>query len=604
MSTKDFWVAGISRGHNAAVCLLKNGELVFAIEEERLSRKKYDGGPYAALMKVKEYTDKLDYLIITHTQPLYLAAKVDFSGDDVYTGLARKMNLIDRRDEWGGEHPQVIEISDQHHKMHAACGFYRSGFDSAAVVIADGAGSQLYYKDQMSGDQTIWEYETIMEASYPAAFRTRYKHMGCRDVIFPQYDDKHSGDTIGEPGNEIEMMIDDRGGITKTYEAVTQYLGWQPIEAGKTMGLFPYGGPRDDLPDFFDTHAGAPGSFNRNVFTPNTPNGAFVNSMFYHRFNPEQADAEAANYEVSKMQIARDVAYKVQVETQEEMLKLIRKAVEKTGNRNIVLTGGYALNCVCNYWLLDQLKDEEINLYVEPVSNDAGTAIGAALYHHYMVKNDEEKRPYGKTLYLGPDHIVENEQVKALLPEGATIYDAKDKDIVKLLRDKNIVTIFQGRCENGPRALGNRSILFDPTFEDGKDFVNLVKNREYFRPFAGTVLAEDADEWFEMRGMKDSPFMMYAVNCKPGVKEKIPSITHVDDTCRIQTVTKEENENYYNLIKEFKKETGIPVLFNTSFNLGGEPLVESIEDAINTLENSDIEYLYLPTIGKVVKVPN
>jgi carbamoyltransferase len=107
-----------------------------------------------------------------------------------------------------------------------------------------------------------------------------------------------------------------------------------------------------------------------------------------------------------------------------------------------------------------------------------------------------------------------------------------------------------------------------------------------------------------MRGMKDSPFMMYAVNCKPGVKEKIPSITHVDDTCRIQTVTKEENENYYNLIKEFKKETGIPVLFNTSFNLGGEPLVESIEDAINTLENSDIEYLYLPTIGKVVQVPN
>ena len=169
---------------------------------------------------------------------------------------------------------------------------------------------------------------------------------------------------------------------------------------------------------------------------------------------------------------------------------------------------------------------------------------------------------------------------------------------------KNIVTIFQGRSENGPRALGNRSILFDPRFEDGKDFVNNVKNREYFRPFAGSILAEDAHEWFDLRGMDESPHMMYAVNCQDGIAEKIPSIIHIDGTCRIQTVTEEQNPLYYKLIKEFKDQTGCPILFNTSFNLGGDPLVETLEDAIWTLQNSKIEYLYLPEFKKLVKVEN
>ena len=155
-----------------------------------------------------------------------------------------------------------------------------------------------------------------------------------------------------------------------------------------------------------------------------------------------------------------------------------------------------------------------------------------------------------------------------------------------------------------PRALGNRSILYDPRDPDGKDHVNKVKRREYFRPFAGTILAEDVHEWFDLRGMEDSPHMMYAVNCQEGVAEKIPCIIHVDNTCRIQTVTKEENENYYNLISEFKKQTGVPIVFNTSFNLGGEPLVETLDDAFNTLQQSDIEYLYLPEFGKLLYFGN
>jgi carbamoyltransferase len=164
--------------------------------------------------------------------------------------------------------------------------------------------------------------------------------------------------------------------------------------------------------------------------------------------------------------------------------------------------------------------------------------------------------------------------------------------------------MFQGRSENGPRALGNRSILFDPTFEDGKDFVNLVKHREYFRPFAGSILYEHAHEWFDMRGMDQSPHMMYAMNCQPGIAEKIPSIIHVDGTCRIQTVKREQNPHYYDLINEFYKVSGMPILFNTSFNLGGEPLVETLDDAVRTLANSLMEYLYLPEYGVIIEVKN
>jgi len=170
------------------------------------------------------------------------------------------------------------------------------------------------------------------------------------------------------------------------------------------------------------------------------------------------------------------------------------------------------------------------------------------------------------------------------------------------MTSKNIVAMFQGRSENGPRALGNRSLMFDPTFVDGKDFVNEIKHREYFRPFAGSILEEDVHEWFDLRGMPNSPHMMYAVNCQPGVEEKIPAIIHVDGTCRIQTVNREDNPHYYDVIKAFKAKTGVPIIFNTSFNLGGEPLVETLEDALWTLSQTGIDYLYLPEYNKLITV--
>lgn len=597
INKKPLWIAGIARGHNAGVCLLKDGEIVFSIEEERLTRQKYDGGPFASMLKIKEYTDKLDYLVVAHTQGLNEnCGRIDFTGDDMYTGFARKIGLISRNKNVY-DHPQVIDLSNMHHKLHAACAFYRSGFKEAVSLVVDGAGTYIHLN--VNDDNILtWEVESIFECSYPARFKTVYKHLATRGPLRGTLVDEFDSTMYGEPGYH-ELLLTDTAGIVKVYEAVTQYCDFMAIEAGKTMGLFPYGKPNKDIPEFYHNDMKYPLS-NKNLFVPNYPNGAFVNQLLY-----PQLEASGEDDDLSKLQNRRDMAYACQHETQKMVLNLIKKAVKDTGYKNVVLSGGYGLNCVANYYYLDHLKDEGINLYVEPISNDAGTAMGAAMMFHRTITEDITSKPQATTLYLGPDQKYTLDQINDLTSSiNGEVVDSTHLDVVDLLIKKNIVAIFQGRSENGPRALGNRSILFDPRVPDGKDFVNQVKHREYFRPFAGTILKEHVHDWFDLRGMDESPTMMYAVNCQAGVEEKIPSIIHVDGTCRIQTVTPEQNQHYYDLINEFYKKTDVPILFNTSFNLGGDPLVETLQDALETLSKSDIEYLYLPEYQKLIIVKN
>jgi len=596
---KTGWIAAIARGHNAGVCLLKDGEIVFSIEEERLSRHKYDGGPYASMIKILEYTDKLDYLVIAHTQKLKdTAGRVDFTGDDVYTGLARKMGLIDRKANIY-EHPQVIDLSFMHHKLHAACAFYRSGWEDAVALIVDGAGTfiDIQYADK---PMTVWEVESIVDCSYPSNFKTLFKNYGTKDPVPGMYWDKLDSSIFGERDEYHEAFLSDRSGIVKVYEAVTEYCGWSSIEAGKTMGLFPYGKANDKVPPLFDFTSKVPLS-NRNVIVPQYPGSSKVNAQLFDYIDELPTEENA---DVTLMQNRRDVAYACQTQTQDQVVRLIRKAVETSGKKKVVISGGYGLNCVANYHYLEALKDEGIEIYCEPVSNDAGTAMGAALMFWHGIEDVMTIQKLD-SVYLGPQYCYTNEEILAKVGVVAgEITDATEADVVELLTKKNIVTIFQGRSENGPRALGNRSILFDPTFADGKDFVNGVKHREYFRPFAGSILHEHVHEWFDLRGMDETPHMMYAVNCKPGIEEKIPSVIHVDGTCRIQTVKREQNPHYYDLIKAFYDKTGVPIVFNTSFNLGGDPLVETLDDALDTLASSEIEYLYLPEYKKLVKVAN
>jgi len=596
----SLWIAGIARGHNAGVCLLKDDEIVFSIEEERLTRSKYDGGPLASILKILEYTDKLDYMVVSHTQTLNeTAGRLDYTNEDIYTGLARKMGLIEDGHPWN-KHPQVIDTAMLHHKMHASLAFYRSGFEEAVAVIVDGAGT-CFAIDADGDPRYMWETETIYKCSYPDNIQTLYKTLGCKDWLPTVANEAPDTDIFNNTTGTFGASLSDRAGIVKCYEAVTEYCGWDAIEAGKTMGLFPYGEENSGIPEIFDSTAQWPTPIsNRNLFVPKYPNSSMVNESLYEQLRDQPGDSDP-----TLMKNRRDMAYAVQTQTQKAVADVIKYAVEISGCKNVVISGGYGLNCVANYYYLKELENEGLSIYVEPVSNDGGTAMGAALWAYRSITKDTTIHPQAETVYLGPEHNISDKDVTEMCEKfNATVTEATDQDIVDLITSRNIVTIFQGRSENGPRALGNRSILYDPTDPDGKDFVNSVKHREYFRPFAGSILEEDVHEWFDLRGMKNSPTMMYAVNCQPGVEEKIPAIIHVDGTCRIQTVNQEQNPNYYNLIKAFKDKTGCPIVFNTSFNLGGDPLVETLEDAFTTLAKSAIEYLYLPELGKLVKVEN
>lgn len=560
-------ILSVARGHNGSTTLMQDGKIIFYLEEERLSRFKYDGSPLMGIKKAFETVDKIDHLVICHTHRH--GPNLDWTGEDMYEGYLRK--LVAKKYEF-----ETHYVDSIHHQMHASCGFYNSGFDEAAVLIADGAGSFLQLGDPIN--DVGYEFETIFDASYENGFDTVYKHIGTRMPF-----------GIAE---EDGIFITSYPGHTKMYEAVTMYCGFAAIDAGKLMGLAPYGKENDELPSFF----GSDGEYgNTELIIPNYPNASALN---VNRF-PILAEDIKNHKEGEYTDVQKDLAYKIQEQTSERMCTLIERAVEKTGHTNIVICGGYGLNCVANYKYWERFPD--LNIYCEPISHDGGTSIGGALMLHHRLNKTKKSTGKQASVYYGPQYDPSTYEESL---GGLSVVDTSFDDVAKLIRDGNIVTIFQGRSEGGPRALGNRSILFDPTIKDGKDYVNSVKHREWFRPFACSIKKEAVNEWFDLQGREETPHMMYAVRCHDGVEEKIPSVIHVDGTCRIQTVTEEQNENYYKLIDAFEKLSEVPILFNTSFNLGGEPLVESIDDAVRTLLNSDIEYMYLPEIQKLVHVPN
>ena len=553
-------ILAINPGHNGSAALLVDGDLKFYIEEERLSRRKYDGNPFSGMMEALKYG--VDVLVLGGTHPNF--PQLPWTGEDPYSGFLRKFN----------PNLQVINVGHAHHIGHAAGAFYNSGFDEAAAVIVDGSGTRR--EIDINGDfkNPGFETESIFKCNYEDGIKE----------VFSSYGGNYDTQRVISEDTEMDSAIT----IVKAYEAVSEYLGFGFIEAGKTMGLAPYGKYDEMVPSLFYNGRG-----NKNVFIPNYPAGAHVDHT-RHLYLTLTEDPRAWHKDPSKVtDAAKNLAWAVQDETQTLVGDLIQKAVDKTGQKNIVIAGGYGLNCVANYYYKKRFPG--LNIYVDPISHDGGTAIGLAQLIYYGETKDTEKRPLS-TLYLGPERE-ENYDL-----EGYDTKDVTPADVAKLIAEKNIVTLFQGRSEAGPRALGNRSILYDPTDPKGKDTVNKVKGREWFRPFAGSMLKEYFEEWFDTYGMEETPFMMYAMDFKTEKHGEVPAITHVDGTCRIQTVTREQNEAYYDLIEEFRKITGVPILFNTSFNLAGEPLVETLEDALHTMKNCDIDYMYLPEVGKLVTV--
>ena len=422
----------------------------------------------------------------------------------------------------------IIE-SERHHLYHAYSGFYNSGFDEAICLSVDGCGAIL-----SNGDieiESIYHLRKNQEETQLYQRTREFRTVKVKNSFWKY----------------ISSLDENNLSVGEKFCKYSELFGYNAIDgAGKIMGLAQYKNYKEKL---------------------------------------------QYPYKSKEWKQKVDDSYNLQQDTQNYILSLIKKYTEETGVKNIVISGGYGLNCVANYHYLKNLKG--INLYVDPICFDAGIAIGAAYYH----TADKSKIKPLQNAYIG---YKEETYDLSNLETTKVSYD----DIVDLLLKKNVVALFQGKSEAGQRALGNRSLLFDPRVSNGKDIVNQIKKRENFRPFAGSVLQEEAHKWFDMLSLKESPYMQYAIDAYQNAIEQVPAIIHADNTCRIQTVTQEQNYHFYNLISCFFKETGVPMLMNTSFNLGGEPLVETFDHAINTLKNSMMEYLYLPEIETLVTIKN
>lgn len=566
-------ILGINPGHNGSAALVVDGEVVYYVEEERLSRAKYDGNPFRGMLDIMQKWH-VDELVIAGTGQE--EHKLPWTGEDAYTALVRKFY----------PNVKVTKLGQEHHLGHVASAFYNSGFEKALAIIVDGAGSLKQEKLDEKGERIAEGYETesIWHCEYPTKFSPILKVYG------------------SNTGNKAHNgVLDFDGGattITKTYEAVSQYLGFGFIEAGKTMGLAPYGKKDDSIPNLFNGNRGS-----KDVFVPMYPAGAFIDEARFPQLARTRDPKEWHNDPEKLTDVEKNLAWQIQQDTQRLVGDYIEGAVAATKGevQNIVIAGGYGLNCVANYYFKKRFP--HLNIYVEPIAHDAGTSIGVAkLLWHNREENVDARSSPQKSIYYGPEYSTELlEQILDANQESIKVNPITKEEVAQLIADRNIVTIFQGRSEAGPRALGNRSILYDSRDPNGKDKVNVVKGREWFRPFAGSCLLEDANDWFDMAGLEESPFMMYAVNVAADKVSEIPCVTHVDDTCRVQTVSEENNKHFYELIKAYKDITGVPVIFNTSFNLAGHPLVETLQDALTTLYRSNLKYLYLPELGVLVE---
>jgi carbamoyltransferase len=390
-------------------------------------------------------------------------------------------------------------------------------------------------------------------------------------------------------GGRIERLghVDYPHSLGKLWEVATQYLGFKPNSGeGKVMGLAPYGEPR--YHDVFRRILRPVGSWSYRM----------DESWFlYHlgsrtKYGPRWVEAFGPPREPESEILPRhqDLARSLQEVTEHVALRLVRRLLERTGSRRLCLAGGVALNSVMNGRLLREAGLEDI--YVQPSAGDAGAALGSALVEHHLVARGSGRETMSHA-YWGPEaraadirRVAEGCGLPCRKPEHL------EAECARLLAAGSVLGWYQGRMEYGPRALGARSILADPRRANMKDILNhKVKHREGFRPFAPACLAEEAASWFE--GGRDSPFMLLVFRVRPGREDRIPAVTHVDGTGRLQTVDGHSNPRYRRLLEAFHRETGVPVLLNTSFNVRGEPIVKHSRGGARVLRGTGMDALAL-----------
>lgn len=523
--------------HDAAAALWQDGKIIAAASQERFTRKKHDpdfpleairyvlreGGIKSSQLDYVGFYDKplikFERLLTTYIGAFPRGLKTFLMAMPVWMKEKLWVPQIIRR-ELGYDGPIIFT---EHHQSHAASAFHVSPFREAAILTVDGVGE--------------WATSTLGRGQ-------GRKLELLREIYFP-----HS--------------------LGLLYSAFTYWLGFKVNSAEyKVMGLAPYGEPK-----YVDLI--------RRELIDLKPDGSFALNMRYFGYLSELVMTSPAFDELfgrpprapesALEQIHKDVAASIQRVTEDVVLALCRRLHQEVPSENLCMAGGVALNCVANGRVLREGPFK--NLFVQPAAGDAGGAVGAAVF----IANQLLDQPRDYVMdhaYLGPAYS--DEEIQAVLDAHGAVYRRLDRDAlldhtVDCIEQQRVVGWFQGRMEFGPRALGSRSILADARNPANKDLVNLkIKFRESFRPFAPTVLAERAGEYFELD--QESPYMLLVAQVRED-KRVIPAVTHVDGSARIQTIRRETNPLYYDLIKRFDERTGCPVIINTSFNVRGEPIV-------------------------------
>ena len=575
--------------HDSAACILIDGKIIAAAQEERFTRKKHDPSyPHNAIEFVLKYSnlnlndvDKIvffekPFLKFERLLETYVAFAprgfVSFSKAMplwIKEKLFQKNYLFNKLKEHDSNYKsdQNIFFSD-HHLSHAASAFFPSPFEEAIILTADGVGE--------------WATTTV-------AIGKKNKLEIKKEIHFP-----HS--------------------LGLLYSAFTYYTGFK-VNSGeyKLMGLAPYGNSiyTDKIKEMIDLKEDGTFRLDQKYF--NYATGLTMTSEKFHKlFGQKPRDPKKEKI----TQFHMDIAASIQNITEEVMLKLAKSLRKEYNIKNLCMAGGVALNCVANGKILKEKIFD--NIWIQPAAGDAGGSLGAALALWYddlknsrsVNQNDDMKGSYLGTEFTQEE--IENE-LKSIGAKFETVkYDELIDTTAKFLSNEKAIGWFQGRMEFGPRALGGRSILGDPRSDQMQKNLNLkVKYRESFRPFAPSILREDLSEWFEMD--VDSPYMLQvsSINTKKKIemtdehkklfgidklnikRSEIPAVTHVDYSARIQTVSKKTNSRYYDLIKKFKEKTGCPVIVNTSFNVRGEPIVNSPTDAFNCFMGTELDYLVI-----------
>lgn len=535
---------GMSPTHDSSVCLIEDGRIKKFFKEERLTRKKRDMRPINSLKKTLEDIDSVDFF--SYAPPR--------EGDDD--------NFLS---EWYqhtknfAEVKNSIDFSADHHKIHAALAFYNSGFSDAAVIVVDAQGSLTPYGAEL---------ETIFHASYPDNFIPVYKNLfnNTGMILSPSIKDYP----------DCEVMSKSYVGAVAMYCSATVLIGEHVLENGKTMGLAAYG-KEDKIPNFLYLNDLI---VNKNFFT--APELGFP--MYKKNIDHRISLVSKENY-----QLYANYAFHVQKQSEKIMISLIKKAIEKTGCKNICVSGGYGLNVVANSLYIKEFPD--INFYFEPIADDGGNSIGSAMLAYRQETKDKTISKINNIFYHGNKYSLS--KIKDLSIKF------NESDASDMLIDQKSIAIYYDLAEAGPRALGHRSILFDARNKDAKDIVNKIKKREWYRPFAAACLEKDAYKYFDISNNIGYEFMTINADANSLAKKEIPGVLHVDDTCRIQIV-KDEGEPLFQLLNNFKSKTGIGVLLNTSFNLAGEALVETPEDAISSYERSELDCVWFPEIDSAL----